>query len=80
MGDNLGIYLDINLDATGVFDGKIGNYIYQSFPGYGGHCAAHEALKKRVCGKLNIAAGTGVVCPKGRRKPTLSFDWLKTRT
>ena len=65
---NRGIYLDIQMDAKGVFTGKIGNYVYESFPGFGSYYATYEDLKKGVCGKLDVAAGTGVVWPEEEEK------------
>ncbi len=65
---NLGIYLDINVDERGVFDGQIGNYIEQCFPGWGCEYATYSDLKKGVCGKLNISEGTGIVWPEDEEK------------
>lgn len=77
---NLGIYLDIRLDANGNFDGKIGNYIYQYFPGFGGHYATYPDLQKGVCGKLDLAAGTGVVGPEGEEKTNVIVRRLEGDT
>lgn len=65
---NLGIYLDINVDEQGVFDGKIGNYVYVSYPGYGAYYAVYSDTKKGVCGKLDFSKGTGIVWPEGEDK------------
>ena len=62
---NGGIFLDIHMESQGIFNGVIGNYIYQNFPGYGAHYAAYPDLQRRVCGKLDLETGTGVLIPEG---------------
>ncbi len=74
---NLGIYLNINLDARGVFDGQIGNYIEQCFPGWGCEYATYSDLKKGVCGKLNISEGTGIVWPEGEEKTPVTVRLIE---
>jgi len=77
----LGIYMDIRIDERGVFNGQIGNYVYNEVGAYGsiytaggGYFTTGSELKKPVCGRLNFTDNTGIVWPDGEDKTPVTVE------